>query len=198
MAALVAQSGILHADVRSMDIGGPVARPPGHVEFCLQRPAECTRVGAPRGPEALDEAEWIAVRKLNRRINSEITAKSDQELYGKEEEWSFPGGAGDCEDFALLKRRILIEEFGLSASNVLLTVVRRENGEGHAILTLRTTEGDFLLDNLHPAVRLWSAVKEYTFLKRQASDDAGQWLAIGTHGIAAPPLSAGSQGKAAN
>jgi predicted transglutaminase-like cysteine proteinase len=180
-----------------MDLGGRVASPPGHVEFCLQRPTECTRVVAPRAPEALDEAKWIAVRKLNRRINSEITAKSDQELYGKEEEWSFPQGAGDCEDYALLKRRILIGEYGLSPSNVLLTVVRRENGEGHAILTLRTSEGDFLLDNLHPAVRLWSAVKEYTFLKRQSSDDAGQWVAIGTHDIVAPPLSAGSQGKTA-
>jgi predicted transglutaminase-like cysteine proteinase len=194
----LAQSGIVHAEIRSMDVGGPVARPPGHVQFCLQQPAECTRVGAPRDPEALDEAEWIAVRKLNRRINFEIAAKSDQELYGKEEEWSFPKGAGDCEDYALIKRRILIGEYGLSPSNVLLTVVRKENGEGHAILTLRTTDGDFLLDNLHPAVRLWSEVKEYTFLKRQASDDAGQWVAIGTHGGVAPPLSAGSPSKTAH
>jgi predicted transglutaminase-like cysteine proteinase len=73
-----------------------------------------------------------------------------------------------------------------------LTVVKRANGEGHAILTLRTTEGDFVLDNLHPAVRPWDAAKGYSFMKRQSSENAGAWVSIGIPGPA-PVLSAGSK-----
>ncbi|WP_353646972.1 transglutaminase-like cysteine peptidase [Mesorhizobium sp. WSM2240] len=175
-----------------MDIGGPTSSPIGHFEFCKKWREECARIAEPSGPEALDEAAWAAVRRINDRINSEIAPKTDRELFGKEELWTFPKIAGDCEDFALLKRRILIEEQGLSPSNVLLTVVKRQSGEGHAILTLRTTEGDFVLDNLHPAVRSWEAAKGYKFVKRQSSENAAAWVAIGDPGPA-PVLSAGSK-----
>ena len=45
--------------------------------------------------------------------------------------------AGDCEDFVLLKRKKLIAG-GFSPSDLLITVVRKPDGEGHAVLTLRT------------------------------------------------------------
>jgi predicted transglutaminase-like cysteine proteinase len=185
-------AGMLETQAQPMDIGGPTSSPIGHFEFCKQRREECATIAKPSGPEALSEAAWAAVRQINERINSEIAPKTDRELFGKEELWTFPKGVGDCEDYALLKRRILIEEQGLSPSNVLLTVVKRKNGEGHAILTLRTTEGDFVLDNLHPAVRPWDAAKGYKFIKRQSSENAAAWVAIGVPGPA-PVLSAGSK-----
>jgi predicted transglutaminase-like cysteine proteinase len=183
---------MLEMQAQPMDIGGPVSSPIGHFEFCKKWREECARIAEPSGPAALSEAAWAAVRQINDRINSEVTPKTDRELFGKEELWTFPKGAGDCEDYALLKRRILIEEQGLSPSNVLLTVVKRKNGEGHAILTLRTTEGDFVLDNLHPAVRPWDAAKGYKFIKRQSSENAAAWVSIGVPGPA-PVLSAGSK-----
>jgi predicted transglutaminase-like cysteine proteinase len=185
-------AGMLETQAQPMDIGGPTSSPIGHFEFCKQWRDECVKIAKPSGPEALSEAAWAAVRQINERINSEIAPKTDRELFGKEELWTFPKGVGDCEDYALLKRRILIEEQGLSPSNVLLTVVKRKNGEGHAILTLRTTEGDFVLDNLHPAVRPWDAAKGYKFIKRQSSENAAAWVAIGVPGPA-PVLSAGSK-----
>jgi predicted transglutaminase-like cysteine proteinase len=189
--ALVA--GMLEAQAQPMEIGDPVMSPIGHFEFCKKWRDECARIARPSGPEALSETAWAAVRQINDRINSEIIPKTDLELFGKDELWTFPkGGAGDCEDYALLKRRILIEEQGFSPSNVLLTVVKRRNGEGHAILTLRTTEGDFVLDNLHPAVRPWDAAKGYKFVKRQSSENAAAWVSIGVPGPA-PALSAGSK-----
>jgi predicted transglutaminase-like cysteine proteinase len=185
-------AGMLETQAQPMDIGGPTSSPIGHFEFCKQWRDECVKIAKPSGPEALSKAAWAAVRQINERINSEIAPKTDRELFGKEELWTFPKGVGDCEDYALLKRRILIEEQGLSPSNVLLTVVKRKNGEGHAILTLRTTEGDFVLDNLHPAVRPWDAAKGYKFIKRQSSENAAAWVAIGVPGPA-PVLSAGSK-----
>ena len=183
---------MLETQAQPMDIGGPTSSPIGHFEFCKNWREECAEIEKPAGPEALSEAAWAAVRQINERINSEVAPKTDRELFGKEELWTFPSDAGDCEDYALLKRRLLIEEQGLSPSNVLLTVVKRANGEGHAILTLRTTDGDFVLDNLHPAVRPWDAAKGYRFMKRQSSENAGAWVSIGDPGPV-PILSAGSK-----
>ncbi len=76
----------------------------------------------------------------------------------------------DCEDFALLKRRMLIQR-GFSAADLLMTVVRKPDGEGHAVLTLRTAEGDFVLDNLASDVKPWFATP-YSFVKRQSSYNA--------------------------
>jgi len=87
---------------------------------------------------------------------------------------------GDCEDFALLKRRELAAK-GFSLSNLLLTVVRKPDGEGHAILTVRTADGDFVLDNLDPKVRRWNETG-YVYVKRQSSRDTGRWLSIESRG----------------
>ena len=83
---------------------------------------------------------------------------------------------GDCEDYVLEKRRDLAR-LGLSLSNLLITVVRKPDGEGHAVLTVRTDKGDYILDNLTDAVRLWDQTG-YRFLKRQASNHTGRWVTI--------------------
>jgi predicted transglutaminase-like cysteine proteinase len=101
---------------------------------------------------------------------------TDWELHGQEEVWSYPGVAGDCEDYVLLKRQMLIEK-GFSASDLLITVVRRPDGEGHAVLTLRTSKGDFVLDNLANDVKIWTQTP-YKYLKRQASFHTGRWVNI--------------------
>ena len=66
---------------------------------------------------------------------------------------------------------------GISASNLLMTVVRKPDGEGHAVLTLRTKQGDFILDNLEDEIKVWTRTP-YSYLKRQASFNAGRWVTI--------------------
>ncbi|TGW07327.1 transglutaminase, partial [Mesorhizobium sp. M2D.F.Ca.ET.145.01.1.1] len=80
------------------------------------------------------------------------------------------------EDYALEKRREL-NSLGIAIANLLMTVVRKPDGEGHAVLTVRTDKGDFILDNLVDKVRLWNQTP-YRYLKRQASDDTGRWVSI--------------------
>ena len=75
----------------------------------------------------------------------------------------------------------------MSLSNLLITVVRKPDGEGHAVLTVRTNKGDFVLDNLTDSVRQWDHTG-YRFLKRQASDHTGHWVSI-REGSAAPLVS---------
>jgi len=159
----------------SMVVGNVTSQPIGHYDFCQRYRTEC---GPTRDlmPANMTADSWALVKQVNLSVNKTITPATDQEVYGVEEYWAYPVTAGDCEDFALLKRRILIQR-GFSASNLLMTVVRKPDGEGHAVLTLRTSQGDYILDNLDDNVKLWNQTP-YSFIKRQASYNAGRWVTI--------------------
>lgn len=159
----------------SMVVGSVTSQPIGHYDFCQRYPGECGP-NVDLMPVRMSDANWATVNAVNLQVNTTIIPATDLEVYGKEEYWAYPVTAGDCEDFALLKRRILIQR-GFSPSNLLMTVVRKPDGEGHAILTLRTAQGDYELDNLSDDVKLWYQTP-YSFIKRQASYNAGRWVTI--------------------
>jgi len=51
-------------------------------------------------------------------------------------------GHGDCEDYALLKRKLLLQA-ARPRPALLITVARDRNGDGHAVLTVkRQSQGD--------------------------------------------------------
>ena len=101
------------------------------------------------------------------------------------ERWSYPDdGYGDCEDYALLKRRILIEA-GWPREALLLTLVRGADGEGHAVLTVTTDKGDYVLDNMSWDILLWSKIG-YRFVKRQSQYDSNVWVSLGDSEPATP------------
>ncbi|THV24029.1 transglutaminase-like cysteine peptidase [Peteryoungia ipomoeae] len=160
----------------SMITGHVTSQPIGHYEFCQTYPYECSiRTRSTVAPKVTDHG-WETIRKINDEVNRSIIPMTDLEIHGKEELWVYPVLAGDCEDFALLKRKKL-QKAGFSLADLLITVVRKPDGEGHAVLTVRTQSGDFVLDNLHEEVKLWSETR-YTFLKRQSSTDTGRWVTI--------------------
>ena len=158
-----------------MKTGGVTSQPIGHYEFCQTHKSEC-RAGVRTAPAKVTDFGWSIVREINASVNRDITPMTDKELHGVDEIWSYPDGAGDCEDFVLLKRRMLMEK-GFAAGDLLITVVRKPDGEGHAVLTLRTAQGDYILDNLNNEVKLWTETP-YRYLKRQASFHAGRWVSI--------------------
>jgi predicted transglutaminase-like cysteine proteinase len=159
----------------TMVVGGVTSQPIGHYDFCQRYRAECGP-NIDLMPVKMSSDNWATVNEVNLYVNKTIIPATDMEVYGKEEYWAYPTTAGDCEDFALLKRRILIQR-GFSPSNLLMTVVRKPDGEGHAILTLRTAQGDYELDNLSDEVKLWYQTP-YSYIKRQASYNAGRWVTI--------------------
>lgn len=158
-----------------MQTGGPTTQPVGHYDFCLQHQGEC-RPNPGTASIKLTPGVWALLQNVNNKANTGVEPITDHDLWGVDERWSFPGARGDCEDYVLLKRRQLMDR-GLPSSALLITVARQENGDGHAVLTVRTDRGDFVLDNLEPKVLLWSQT-EYLYLKRQSAQDAGQWVAI--------------------
>ena len=175
-AILVALSAMQAQAAEPMVTGSLTSQPIGHYEFCRANPAECSVRMRDAGPAVMSGALWNTLVEVNAAVNAAIRPVNDLDLYGKDEVWAYPNGAGDCEDYVLEKRRALIDR-GLSASDLLITVVRKTDGEGHAILTVRTSKGDFVLDNLTDAVRQWDSTG-YRFLKRQATNHTGQWVAI--------------------
>jgi predicted transglutaminase-like cysteine proteinase len=59
----------------------------------------------------------------------------------------------------------------------LITVVRDEFNEGHAVLTARTDDGDFILDNKTSRIVPWHKTP-YFFIKRQSARDPGNWVSL--------------------
>lgn len=163
------------AGVKSMATGALTAQPIGHYDFCNRYSSECNIRSRHRGPLATSDALWTLIETINVEVNEAVAPKSDYEIYGQVEYWEYPDeGVGDCEDYVLEKRRQLMQR-GISPSHLLMTVVRQSNGEGHAVLTVRTDRGDIILDNLNDELKLWYET-DYTFLKRQSNNHTGRWV----------------------
>jgi predicted transglutaminase-like cysteine proteinase len=161
----------------AMKVLGTARAPIGYAMFCSSQPGECRAKGAKNAREVLDAARFAELDRINREINVRIAPVTDAELYGTAERWVYPVDKGDCEDYVLLKRRTLIEA-GWDPSSLLITVVRDQKGDGHAVLTVATDRGDFVLDNQNDAVLSWQATG-YEFIKRQSQSDPQAWVFVG-------------------
>jgi predicted transglutaminase-like cysteine proteinase len=159
-----------------MRIFGPAQPPHGFVRFCDATAAECV---SDHGQESRFDASAERLKELdeiNRSVNKEIAPATDIEVYGVNEYWTLPRTRGDCEDYALLKRHNLVAK-GWPVSSLLMTVVRDEKGEGHAVLTARTVQGDYILDNKIEDVRMWNKTP-YQFVMRQSYLNPKVWVAL--------------------
>ena len=177
MAALISGAGGAEAGASFMHTGGRTTQPVGHYEFCQRLPNECRQMTPAEAPIELTRKLWATMVAVNNTVNISVQPRTDMEMWGKEEVWSYPdNGFGDCEDYVLEKRRELMSA-GVPAGDLLVTVVRQPNGDGHAVLTVRTSLGEFILDNLEPKVLAWTDTA-YTYLKRQSTRNSGVWLTI--------------------
>ena len=157
---------------------GPAQPPHGFVRFCESNPAECASDHAQESRFDATAERLKELDEINRTINKEIAPATDMEVYGVNEYWTLPRTRGDCEDYALLKRKNLIAK-GWPVSALLMTVVRDEKGEGHAVLTARTVQGDFIIDNKIEDVRMWNKAP-YQFVMRQSYLNPKVWVALDT------------------
>jgi predicted transglutaminase-like cysteine proteinase len=152
-------------------------RPPiGYVAFCRRHPADCA-AKTPAAPRLhLTSQRWDELNVINTTVNVTVAPVTDLDLYKTNEYWDYPHGSGDCEDYVLEKKRMLIEH-GWPASALLITVVLDETNLGHAVLTVVTDRGDFVLDNKTLEIRNWRATP-YQFQKRQSQSDPMRWVSL--------------------
>ena len=160
-------------------IGHVTSVPYGWVDFCGRRPEECSFGKLSPVDVRLTKKTWTALQHVNKRVNELIEPITNLEHWGTMvDHWDYPiDGKGDCKVYALYKRKLLVEQ-GFPRQALLMTIVRDLDGEGHAILTVKTDRGEFVLDNLSDQVRPWDATG-YSFVKRQAQDDPNVWLDLG-------------------
>ncbi|UVK47758.1 transglutaminase-like cysteine peptidase [Mesorhizobium sp. AR07] len=166
-------------------VGGKTSIPYGWVDFCGRRPEQCEVPALPAANLKLTPGTWSTLDRVNREVNGYIVPESNLEHWGtKLDHWDYPvDGKGDCKIYALFKRKLLLDA-GFPRQTLLMTVVYDLHGEGHAILTVKTDKGDFILDNLVNSIRSWDATGYY-FLKRQSQQNPNIWVSINLRGDAA-------------
>ncbi len=135
------------------------------------------------GHSNISQSDLIGLAaSVNTKVNRQTREIADQTQFGREEYWTLPTArGGDCEDFALLKKKTLIEN-GVASKNLLIATVLDRSLNNHAVLVLRTPKGDLVLDNMNKDIRPWKKTG-YTFLKLQNPAAPGRWDAVISGGI---------------
>jgi len=177
-AALVPSANAASERTLFVSVGSPARAPIGWIEFCSEYAPECETNVLEARDVVLSTKAWKDLLRINKWVNDSIKPVTDLEHWGVVERWSYPDdGYGDCEDYVLLKRRMLMQA-GWPRQALLITVVRDKRGDGHAVLTVKTDRGEFILDNQNEEVLLWSDTG-YRFVKRQSQNDPNVWIALG-------------------
>ncbi|MGY6570055.1 MAG: transglutaminase-like cysteine peptidase [Salinarimonas sp.] len=170
-------------DVTPLPAMGGAQPVPAWRAFCARHPIECSVDRREAEIIPMTPRIWELINRVNRDVNAAITPMTDMEQWGVLDSWDFPKtGYGDCEDYQLLKRRMLAEA-GLPRRAMRMTVVLDERNEGHAVLKIMTDRGAFILDNVIDTVLPWDETP-YVYIKREGHDSTA-WVSLG--GIAASP-----------
>lgn len=165
-------------DLAHLHAGQPSRTPIGWQQFCIDNPNDCRMPRSAATVMRLDDRSWSELLAVNLAFNKAIEPVTDQDQFGVIENWDYAKtGKGDCEDYVLEKRRELIKR-GWPLSALLITVVIDKEGGGHAVLTVVTDRGEFVLDNQTDKVLPWSK-SGLTFIRRQSPENQNVWQDLG-------------------
>jgi predicted transglutaminase-like cysteine proteinase len=159
------------------DTSAAADTPSGFISFCLRFADQCA--GTPGSVTAitLNDQTWKTLSQINRKVNDAIWPEADLKHYGRAEYWTIPtDGYGDCDDYAVTKRKELLDA-GFPASALRLAVVYSPRTARHAVLTVTTDKGDLVLDNMAETIVSWNATG-YTWIERQAAADPMKWVSL--------------------
>ena len=161
-----------------MPNGSPLSDPPaGFVSFCIRYPNQCDASTPQPATITLAPATWRVLEAVNTEVNNAIWPEDDMRHYGRAEYWTIPtDGYGSCHDYALTKRKELIDA-GLPQKALRVAIVITPNDERHAVLTVATDRGDYVLDNLRQDLRPWRDAG-YQWIARQDATSASGWAAL--------------------
>ena len=151
--------------------------PPGFTGFCVRFPDQCQAPPGTPATVALTEAAWRTLNQVNSAVNASIWPEDDLAHYGRAEYWTIPtDGYGNCKDYALAKRKDLAAAgFPILALRMAIVITPRQ--ARHAVLTVATDKGDFVLDNLENDIVAWNATG-YTWIERQDAISPTSWVSL--------------------
>lgn len=152
-----------------------IAAPFASIIFCRQYPDECT---SPRSRVhdyrmTLSAKRLAELREVNNAVNKAIRPVNDTG-----DTWSLEPSSGDCEDYAITKRHLLIAK-GWSPRAVRLAIAYTAFGEGHMVAVVKTDKGDLVLDNRNAAIREWNKTG-LRWVMMQSADSPARWVEITT------------------
>lgn len=157
------------------------ATPAGFMSFCMRRPDQCQIPANAPASLPMTAQLWSDLNKVNQDANDKIWPEDDMRHYGRAEYWTIPtDGYGDCEDYALTKRASLIA-LSYSPKSLRVAIVITPDGSRHAVLTVTTDKGDYVLDNMRNDIVGWQD-SGYRWIERQSSDQAMAWVSLDASG----------------
>lgn len=151
----------------------PAMAPIAYIRFCLTNEGQC-RVDSGLAVLTLTADVWRQLQEVNNAINARISPDASKGAF----DWSVQTTLGNCNDYAVQKQKALLN-LGFPKPALSLTSALTERGLGHLVVTVRTDRGDFVLDNLRPAILPWNRTG-YRWLMRQSVSDPRQWVSIST------------------
>ncbi|WP_320201657.1 transglutaminase-like cysteine peptidase [Agrobacterium sp. rho-13.3] len=151
-----------------------ITAPEGFTSACQRYSWLCaTKAGVKMG----DADALELLNKVNRQVNAAIRPAEDSVVYGRSNFWSLPkDGRGDCEDYAMAKTKALMDA-GFPANKMSISVVLDRSGGNHAVLMVRLSDGDYVLDNMTSSIKSWDRTG-YTYLARQKFNNKAAWEVI--------------------
>jgi len=142
------------------------------VAFCMKNKDQCNDAGGEATVMLTDDRRQ-EISSVNSGINRAIKPRNDPD---GDDAWEVDVAAGDCEDYALTKRKHLLA-LGWPSRALRIAVATTPSGEGHAVLIVRTSEGDLVLDNRSSKIRDWTK-SDLSWIKMQGSNPQ-VWVEIG-------------------
>lgn len=160
-------------------IKGAATTPDGASRLCVTYAWACAKSGRIL---QVGEAEMGVLRAVNSRANRIIRSITDLQQYQMAERWALPSKmGGDCEDYALAKKRDLIRT-GFPAEQLLIATLLDRKRQSHAVLVVKTGVQDLVLDNLTDQILPWQKTG-YTFLRMQDPRNPRRWVSVMAGGI---------------
>jgi len=123
--------------------------PLGFQIFCVKNPRECK--SSSRKKIGYSASLMRLASQVNSRVNRSIRARNDR----GPDTWTLNARVGDCEDYVLSKRSMLVKA-GVPSGALRIATATTSRGIGHAVLVIRTNRGDFVLDNRMNSIKLWN------------------------------------------
>ena len=151
--------------------------PPGFVSFCMRFAGQCDAAPGATSSVVLNDQTWRKLIEGNTKTYHIVLTEDDEAHYGRPEFWTIPtDGYGDCDDYAVTKRKDLLAA-GFPAPALRLAIVTTANDMRHAVLTVSTDKGDLVLDNIENNILAWNATG-FTWIERQDASNPMNWVSF--------------------
>jgi predicted transglutaminase-like cysteine proteinase len=168
----VPDDALAHSRGNAVLTGDAVTPPSGFIIFCARHMQECLISSANPSLVAFTRNRRAELEQVQVAVNKTITPRANPA-----QTWDYArDGAGDCNTYALTKRQALIAR-GWPEDSLLLAAAYDELDEGHLVLIVRTSVGDFALDNRVNRIVEWSALP-YRWISMQSQYSPARWVKI--------------------